>query len=250
VARPTQGATRDDRAPQRGSWPKTFAPLTAEQERIRDDFVRHWHEVLPKRYGAIERFNHGFPATTAASGLRTLEIGAGLGEHLHHEQVEPGSYVTLELREEMGAGIRREHPGVEVVIGDCQERLPFSDASFDRVLAIHVLEHLTDLPSALDEVRRVLRPDGQFVVVIPCEGSLAYTLARRFSAQRIFEKRYGTSYSWFIEREHVNIPSEIIPEMDRRFTIQRRRFFPLRVPSVAMNLVVGLVAHPRSTSPA
>jgi hypothetical protein len=48
----------------------------------------------------------------------------------------------------------------------------------------------------------------------------------------------------------VNIPSEIIPEIDRRFTIQRRRFFPLRVPSVAMNLVVGLVAHPRSTSPA
>jgi SAM-dependent methyltransferase len=233
--------------PQRGSWPKTFAPLTSEQERIRDDFMRHWHEVLPRRYGAIERFNHGFPATTAAGGIRTLEIGAGLGEHLRHESVEPGSYVAMELREEMGAAIRREYPGVEVVVGDCQRRLPFDDASFDRVLAIHVLEHLTDLPRALDEVARVLNPGGQFVVVIPCEGGLAYSLARRASAQRIFEKRYGVSYGWCIEREHVNVPSEIIPEIERRFVIDRRQYFPLRLPSVALNLVVGLVARPRDS---
>jgi SAM-dependent methyltransferase len=230
---------------QRGAWPKTFAPLTAEQERIRDDFMRHWHEVLPRRYGAIERFNHGFPAATAFPGIRTLEIGAGLGEHLHHETVEPGSYVAMELREEMGAAIRREHPGVEVVVGDCQRRLPFDDASFDRVLAIHVLEHLTDLPPALDEAERVLRPGGQFVVVIPCEGGMAYSLARRVSVQRIFEKRYGVSYAWCIEREHVNVPSEIISEIDRRFVIERRQYYPLRVPSLALNLVVGLVARPR-----
>ncbi len=230
---------------QRGSWPKTFPPLTAEQERIRDDFMRHWHEVLPRRYGAIERFNHGFPATTAAAGIRTLEIGAGLGEHLHHETPEPGSYVAMELREEMGAAIRREHPGVEVVIGDCQQRLPFADDEFDRVLAIHVLEHLTDLPPALDEVERVLRPDGHFVVVIPCEGGLAYSLARRVSAQRIFEKRYGVSYDWCIEREHVNVPGEILPELDRRFEIERQRYFPVRIPAVTLNLVLGLVARPR-----
>jgi SAM-dependent methyltransferase len=235
---------------QHGAWPKTFPPLTAEQERIREDFMRHWHELLPRRYGAIERFNHGFPATTAAPGIRTLEIGAGLGEHLHHEKVEPGSYVAMELREEMGAAIRRDHPGAEVVIGDCQQRLPFGDASFDRVVAIHVLEHLTDLPSALDEVERILRPRGYFVVVIPCEGGLAYSLARRISAQRIFEKRYGVSYTWFAEREHVNVPSEIVCEIERRFVIEREQFFPLRVPSVTLNLVVGLVARARGTEAA
>ena len=159
---------------QRGSWPKSFAPLTGEQERIRDDFMRHWHEVLPRRYGAIERFNHGFPASTASPGVRTLEIGAGLGEHLRHETVEAGSYVAMELREEMGAAIRRQHPNVEVIVGDCQQRLPFPDASFDRVLAIHVLEHLTNLPPALDEVRRVLRPDGQFLVAIRAKVGLQH----------------------------------------------------------------------------
>ena len=45
------------------------------------------------------------------------------------------------------------------------------------------------------------------MVVIPCEGGLAYSLARRISAQRIFEKRYGMSYRFFIESEHINVPA-------------------------------------------
>ena len=48
------------------------------------------------------------------------------------------------------------------------------------------------------------------MVVIPCEGGLAYSLARRVSAQRIFEKRYGMSYRFFIESEHINVPREIM----------------------------------------
>ena len=57
----------------------------------------------------------------------------------------------------MAARIRERHPGVEVLVGDCQQRLPFDDGSFDRVLAIHVLEHLPNLPAALAEIRRLLQ---------------------------------------------------------------------------------------------
>jgi SAM-dependent methyltransferase len=213
---------------------------------VRDDFMRHWHEVLPNRYGVIERFNHGWPATTARPGERTLEIGAGLGEHLN---AEPGfareDYVACELRPEMAAKIRERHPGVEVIVGDCQQRMPFDDGSFDRALAIHVLEHLPNLPAAVAEIRRLLKPSGRFVVVIPCEGGLAYSLARRISAQRVFEKRYGMSYRWCIESEHINVPSEIIEECRPYFRITRRRYFPLRVPLTAPNLVIGLELAPR-----
>ena len=70
--------SRVDSAP--GKWPKTFPPLTVEQERIRDDFMRHWHEVLPRRYGVVERFSHGYVVDHAPPGFaRTLEVGAGLG---------------------------------------------------------------------------------------------------------------------------------------------------------------------------
>ena len=55
--------------------------------------------------------------------------------------------------------------------------------------------------------------NGRFIAVIPCEGGLAYWMARRLSAQRIFERRYGTSYKWCIRSEHINVPREIRAEL-------------------------------------
>ena len=230
-------------------WPKTFPPLTAEQERIRDDFMHAWHEELPKKYGIIERFNHGYVVDHApAAFTRTLEIGAGIGEHLAYEKLTPAqraAYVALELRPQMAGEIRRRCPDVQVHVGDCQERLDFADGYFDRILAVHVLEHLPNLPAAVREMRRLCAGDGCFQVVIPTEGGLAYSLARRISAQRFFERRYKMDYRWLIEREHINVPAEILEVLGEHFTITHRAFFPLRVPSVNLNLAIGLTLTPR-----
>jgi 2-polyprenyl-6-hydroxyphenyl methylase/3-demethylubiquinone-9 3-methyltransferase len=43
------------------------------------------------------------------------------------------------------------------------ERLPFADATFDAVVAADVLEHMPDLPAAVAELARVLRPGGSLV---------------------------------------------------------------------------------------
>jgi SAM-dependent methyltransferase len=44
--------------------------------------------------------------------------------------------------------------------------LPFADARFDLVLAYNVLMDVVDVPAALQEMRRVLRPTGQIVISI------------------------------------------------------------------------------------
>lgn len=229
-------------------WPKHIQPLTPEQRRISDDFMRHWHEVLPRKYGAVEDFNHGYPIHHAPhTFLRTLEIGAGLGEHLAHEsltQEQRRNYVALELRENMLECLRDRHPDVQGIAGDCQERLPFEDDHFDRVLAIHILEHLPNLPAAVMELHRVCSKSGVLSVVIPCEGGLAYGLARRISAQRIFERRYKQPYGWYIRREHINRPREILHELERFFAVVHRAFFPLRVPVASLNLCIGLTLRP------
>jgi hypothetical protein len=83
-------------------------------------------------------------------------------------------------------------------------------------------------------------------VVIPCEGSPLYGLGRRLSAQRIFERRYRQSYRWFIEREHINLPAEILAELEPYFTVRQRTFFPFPfLPRPAFNLVIGLTLKPR-----
>ncbi len=239
--------------PAPAQWPKTLPPLTGEQQRINDEFMKRWHVELAgkSRYGLIENFNHRFPVRHSRPGFRnTIEIGAGLGGHLHYEKLTPeqeAHYYCNEYRENMAAEIKRLHPRVQTIVGDCQQRMDFPDGFFDRYIAVHVLEHLPNLPATIREAWRLLDKErGQLLVVIPCEGSTAYTLARRISAQRIFEKTYGMSYDVFIKREHINRPHEILTELDPYFTIENRSYFPLPfLPFLFNNLVIGLSLRPR-----
>jgi SAM-dependent methyltransferase len=234
-----------------GKWPKQLRPLSAEEQTIHNDFMKRWHEVLPAKYGIVDRFNHSFPVDNSRPGFGiTLEIGAGLGEHLRYERLssqQEAQYYALEMRENMAARIAEEYPGIHVMVGDCQERLDFADGAVDRCLAIHVLEHLPDLPRCVAEVWRLLAKDrGQFLAVIPCEGGLAYSVARRVSAQRIFEATYKVPYGPFIAREHINVPREILDELAPYFVVERARFFPFsRLRWVAVNLCMGLALRPR-----
>jgi ubiquinone/menaquinone biosynthesis C-methylase UbiE len=225
-------------------WPKIFPPLTSEQQVINDDFMKYWHEVLPRKYGFVDEFNHRYPVKNAPSDfLRTLEIGAGTGEHLSYEkltQTQTENYVAVDIRENMISALRARFPKVQTIVGDCQERLTFEDGYFDRILAIHVLEHLPNLPQAVREIYRLCDKNrGVLSIVIPCEGSPAYTFARKISAQRIFEKRYKQSYQWFIEREHINRPDEIFEELLPYFKKVSATYFPIPIHVQSCNLCIG-----------
>jgi SAM-dependent methyltransferase len=231
-------------------WPKLLPPLTAEQKKRSDEFMKLWHEVLPQRYGLVERFNHNFPVRHSPRDFTTtIEIGAGLGEHINYEKLSPEqerNYHCNEYRENMAAEIRRRFPNVQTVVGDCQQRMDFPDGFFDRYIAVHVLEHLQNLPAAIREAYRLLnKQTGCMLVVLPTEGSPAYSLARRISAQRVWNRRFGGGYEEFYKREHINLPHEIIDELSPYFTIERQRFFPLLVPFTFCNLCIGLVLRPR-----
>lgn len=217
--------------------------LSPEQRRIQDDWMRHWLQVLPARYGRVERFNHEYPKRAAPPGGRTLEIGPGLGGHARHEDLSGQDYHAVELRQELAEALQAELPLARVVVADCQDRLPYEDGFFDRVLAVHVLEHLPDLPRALDEARRVLRPGGRLAAVFPCEGGLGHRLGRRLTVQRRFERRYGMPYGPHIAADHVNVPREIVAELRRRFRVLDRTFWPLRVPVVDVNLMIGVTVE-------
>ena len=222
-------------------WPKIIPPLDSEHLRISNDFVRHWHDVLPNRYGVIERFNHSYPLKVLPDQphFKTLEIGAGIGAHIAFEDLSRQDYHCIELRDNMAEAINKRFPSVTTKVGDCQESMPYEDDSFDRVIAVHVLEHLPNLPGCIQEVRRILKPGGLFSVVIPCDPGLAYGIARKLSAERIFRKRYKRPYKWFIEREHINSPAEIFSLLDGCFSEADKSYFPLHIPVMNINLCIG-----------
>jgi SAM-dependent methyltransferase len=234
-------------------WPKILPPLTPEQKVRSDEFMKLWHEVLASkpRYGLIERFNHTFPVRHSQPGFRTtLEVGSGLGEHIGYEKLtaeQEANYYANEFRPNMAAEISKRFPRVKTVVGDCQKRMDFADGFFDRVIAVHVFEHLPDLPACIRECHRLLSKErGQLLIVIPTEGSPAYSLARKISAERVWNKRFGRGYEEFYQREHINLPPEILGELAPYFTIEAKSFFPLPfLPMVFCNLCIGLALKPR-----
>ena len=231
-------------------WPKHIDPLTPEDQAISDDFMNHWLTVLPGKYGIVEKFNHGFPASIRPDGFfRTMEIGAGRCEHLNYEtltEAQRREYYAVEFRSNIADAVRKKFPEIHVVEADCQKRMDFPDGYFDRILAIHVLEHLPNLPAALEEAHRLLNPEkGVLVFVIPCIGGLLYRFAQIISAGRIFQKRYGRPYSWFINREHINPPREVFSEVSKFFNISKKNYFPSYLPFLHSNVCIGAAAYPK-----
>lgn len=113
-------------------------------------------------------------------GDRLLDLGAGGGRHAF-EAMRRGAEVTA--LDADGAEVKdvawmmremetddeavRCSGGLGVaVVGDAL-RLPFSDGSFDRVIAAEVLEHIPDDRGAMAELARVLRPGGTMAVTVP-----------------------------------------------------------------------------------
>ena len=83
------------------------------------------------------------------------------------ERVGPGgSVVGVDASAPMlGLAAKRceGHDNVSFHEGDVTA-LPVPDAEFDRVLSVQVLEYVDDIPAALAELLRVLRPGGRVVI--------------------------------------------------------------------------------------
>ena len=146
-------------------WPKKLPELTKRQQQIKEDFFHQWLDTLPKKFGAVEIFNQNYPARIFKKDQkrkkiwRTLEIGGGIGSHIPFENMKLQSYTILELRQQLVKTLKDRYPYVNAIVGDCQETYA-EKGSFDRVIAIHVLEHLPNLPEAVRQMHRVLTGGG------------------------------------------------------------------------------------------
>lgn len=87
-----------------------------------------------------------------------LDVGCGPGLYASAlAKIAPGAtYYGHDLSD----GILAKHPYPDRVIQANAQHLPFPDAAFDVVMANHVLYHLPDIEDAIQEIRRVLKPDG------------------------------------------------------------------------------------------
>jgi SAM-dependent methyltransferase len=143
-------------------------------------------------------------------GERVLDLGCGFGRHAF-ESMRRGAHVVAcdfslaELKDVRGmfAAIRQDEaatlpPGAggSATNGDAT-RLPFADATFDRIIASEVLEHIPDDTAAFRELARVLKPGGTLAVTVPA-----------WLAERVCWALSDEFHAPFVEGGHVRIYTE------------------------------------------
>jgi len=175
-----------------------------------------------------------------ATARDVLELACGNGYNLRLLAAgNPGlRLVGIDL---VGAQVRRANralaglPGASAVVGDFQA-LGFADASQDAVFVVESLCHATDLPRALAEVARVLRPAGRFVVVdgwrteafdgLPAavrEATVAVERAMAVSAgQSLPAWKRAAAACGLRLAEELDLTAQIAPNLDRLAAIAER----------------------------
>ncbi len=118
-------------------------------------------------YGQLQRIEQAWAARPPAD---VLELAFGQGFNLAYLAARHPACrfagIDLTPRHVQAAGERLRGQGLTnatLALGDFHH-LPYADASFDQLFCIESMCHATDLPRALAEAARVLRPGGAFTL--------------------------------------------------------------------------------------
>jgi 2-polyprenyl-6-hydroxyphenyl methylase / 3-demethylubiquinone-9 3-methyltransferase len=154
--------------------PRQYDDLAGQWWDPRGDFAMlHWLAVA--RAALVPQ------ATRPDAVLVDLGCGAGLlaphlaGKGYHHVGVDLTRSAVHQARAH----------GVTAVVGDVT-RVPLADGCADVVAAGEILEHVTDLPAAVREACRLLRPGGLLVI-----DTIAATALARLVAVTLAERIPG-----------------------------------------------------------
>lgn len=114
------------------------------------------------------------------SPIRGLDIGCGKGVFLRDfctglsqtHGIKVGGLVGMDLVKSPGNVFEELPTDLDFVEGNVDgNALPFDSGSFDFVTCNHILEHVFETEQLVEEIRRILRPDGVAVISVPNVGA-------------------------------------------------------------------------------
>ncbi|MFR5876369.1 MAG: class I SAM-dependent methyltransferase [Eubacterium sp.] len=171
-----------------------------------------------------------------------LDLGCGLGRHSVFMAKKGFDVVAVDLSEvavgKTKAWSDREDCNVKTIVSDFTN-LPFSDNSFDCILAYNVIYH-TDtkgFTDSLNEIKRILKPNGEIFLTLISKNTYSYkhsnnysriddnTLLRNNSDTEINVPHFYVDYEdiikYFKNWIFVNLPREwtdYSPKSENRFS--------------------------------
>lgn len=95
-------------------------------------------------------------------GLKVLEIGGGNGYQASLISATGANIISIDIATP-SPGIQTYFP-VQIYDG---RHIPFPEEEFDVIFSSNVLEHIRDLEAIFSEIRRVIKPDGLIIHILP-----------------------------------------------------------------------------------
>ena len=124
-------------------------------------------------------------------------------------------------------------PWVSIDNGDALT-LPYPDATFDAAVSTQVYEYVADIPTALAELRRVLRPGGRTLILDTDWDSVVWHAADR-------ERHHRIMAAWEEHLVHPHLPPALPGHLRRAgFTVTGRPLIPLFNPTYEPNTYSAL----------
>lgn len=137
------------------------------------------------------------------TGLVALKI-ASTADHVHAIDISP------QMIDE--AKKKAEETGINNVTFSVEDAyaLPFSDGMFDSVICNNALHNMKQPEDALSEIKRVLKPDGRFIVIIAGVGEslkfkIALTISTLIGQLPVFHKLNLDEFSDFIDKSGFDV---------------------------------------------
>lgn len=165
-----------------------------------------------------------------------LEIGGGVGEHLDFIFHEYEKYFLTDIKIPV---LNSNWAGNPKII--CQqanaEDLPFSDDSFDRVIATCIMHHVEKPEIVYQEILRVLKPEGVATIFLSCDPGIVVRLLRSITTARKAKADGFAGYKLMVARDHRNHIGSLLQMAHFVFRnrTQKVSYFPLKFPSWNLN---------------
>jgi arsenite methyltransferase len=108
-------------------------------------------------------------------------------------------------------------------------QLPYPDDSFDAAVSTQVYEYVADIPAALAELHRVIRPGGRVVIMDTDYGSLVIHTKDQVRMERVLS-------AWNEHFVHATLPRTLSRQLrEARFALRQRDVIPMFNPEYQEN---------------